>query len=180
MYTVTFRYVLRFASDADLAAQITADTFAAFLEKAQDVTNARSYLFQTAHNRAIDHYRVTRREAPLEVAMNMPDGGSFRPVEEMVEFRLSIEERRTAAKEALWLAEQILAPREYRAIILHFIWGYSLERTGEMIGVLEGNAKVIVYRAIEKLTPTAAALQGTRVAKKRKGNNILDAQRTRK
>jgi RNA polymerase sigma-70 factor (ECF subfamily) len=60
-------FLTRKLRDAETAADLTQETFLRFAEHGQGgsaaaVTHARSYLYRTAHNLAVDHVRQQKRE----------------------------------------------------------------------------------------------------------------------
>jgi RNA polymerase sigma-70 factor (ECF subfamily) len=60
-------YLTRKLRDAETAADLTQETFLRFAEQGQGgsgaaVSHARSYLYRTAHNLAVDHVRQQKRE----------------------------------------------------------------------------------------------------------------------
>lgn len=78
-------YILGKLRNADMAADLTQETFLRFAEQQRDnpaavITHSRSYLYRTAHNLIIDHVRQQQRsktdsvptEALLEVVDESP------------------------------------------------------------------------------------------------------------
>lgn len=59
-------YLRRQFKDAELASDLTQETFVRLAEQADkdsDIRNHRAYLFRTAHNLAVDHLRRQRHES---------------------------------------------------------------------------------------------------------------------
>lgn len=71
-------YLTRKLRDADLAADLTQETFLRFAEHSRGnpaavITHERSYLYRTAHNLAIDHLRKRQRERTDTAAPDILD-----------------------------------------------------------------------------------------------------------
>ncbi len=136
-YRQIFRYTLKLSGDSNLAQAITADTFSAVSEKmlgGLKIQNVRSYLYQTAYHKIVDHSRQRHRFAPLEVAMIDPD--------QSVDIEILSEARGLQS----WMKEN-LTERQYQVVTLRFLDGRTIEEVAEIANMTRGNVRATIHRA---------------------------------
>jgi RNA polymerase sigma-70 factor, ECF subfamily len=137
-----FRFVYVHVHDRMLAEDLTADTFAKAWQKLDsfDFRHPRGWLYTIARNRMADHWR-THHTVPL--------AEGFDPEDERDSVEVEVD--RNLSKEKL-LAGLSTLPKEMRSVVsLRFLQGYSARKTGEALGMGEGNVRIIQYRALKKL-----------------------------
>lgn len=107
-----------------------------------------AWLYRIAHNTVVDWWRRRRpggmpRESPVEVP-DTPGPGA----DEAVLRNETVSRLRTALRE--------LSDREREAIALRFGGGLRSREVGDVLGVSEGAAKMLVHRAVAKLRAVMA------------------------
>lgn len=137
-----FRFIYVHVRDEILAEDLTADTFTKAWQKIDsfDFRHPRAWLYTIARNRMADHWR-TSHTVPLAEDYDPEDDRES--VESVVDRQLS--------KEKLLAAISQLPEDMRSAITLRFVEGYSARKTGEALGLSEGNVRIIQYRALKKL-----------------------------
>lgn len=137
-----FRYLLVRVRERHLAEDLTADAFTKAWSRlgSFDFKQTRPWLYKIAKNTLTDYWRKKRpiaSEAEVEVVSNAES------VEKQVDNKLLAETIQAALVEL---------PEEMRSVItLRFILGYSAKKTGNSLGISEGNVRIIQYRALKKL-----------------------------
>lgn len=137
-----FRYLLVRVRDRPLAEDLTADTFTkAWLRLDDfDFKQARPWLYKIAKNTMTDHWRKKQTlvtEVEVEVVSET----------ESIETQLDKKTQARTIQTAL-----ATLPEEMRSVVtLRFMSGYSAKKTGESLGMSEGNVRVMQYRALKKL-----------------------------
>ncbi|MBC7868741.1 sigma-70 family RNA polymerase sigma factor [Candidatus Saccharibacteria bacterium] len=137
-----FRYLLVRVRDQALAEDLTADTFTkAWLHlESFDFEQARPWLYKIAKNTMTDHWRK-KRAVVTEVEVEVVSDAES--IEEQLDKQASAETIKTALA---------TLPEEMRSVVtMRFMLGYSAKKTGESLGMAEGNVRVIQYRALKKL-----------------------------
>ena len=144
-----YNYVLRLSGDRVLADHIVGDVFAKLIEQLSlgkgPESNLRSYLYETAYHRLIDEARYTRRRAPLEAAVWLPQDRNslFVSVEEEILF-----------KQVLHVIRDRLTEDQRHVVVLRFLEEFSLRETAVILGKRVEHVKVIQGRAIVALRKT--------------------------
>jgi RNA polymerase sigma-70 factor, ECF subfamily len=136
-----YRYAFRLLGDACLAEDCVAETFSRFLQGLRNGQGPRehvqSYLFRTAHNLVVDHYR---RSATKELDEEIPDVGN---VEADVDQRISRDDVRTALQE--------LSPAQQQVIALKFWEDWENEEIAQFLHKPVGAIKSLQHRALVHL-----------------------------
>jgi len=141
-----FKYAMRMCNDPMIADQIVGDVFAKFLEQLSlgngPLSNLRSYLFQTTHHTFVDQLRDLHSRLPLEVVDYIPVTGQSA--------NLDLENR--ILMEKVSQAMQIeLTDYQRHVIILHYLEGFSLRETADILGKSINLVKAAQNRAIMTL-----------------------------
>lgn len=137
-----FRYLLVRTKDRELAEDLTAEAFTRAWSNIDrfDYKHSRGWLYKIAQNLLTDHWRK-KKSLPLEHEDTIVSDSDS--LEELTEKQLN-NERLQAAVSKL--------PIDMQSVItMRFILGYSAKKTGESLGIEEGNVRVIQYRALRKL-----------------------------
>ena len=101
----------------------------------------RTWLYRIAHNAIIDRHRTHKQTTSLEAATHLRDPA---PAPQTV-----VE----ADQEVLRLSAALsrLKPRARQVILCRFISGLSHAETAEVLGVSEGNVRVLQHRALKRM-----------------------------
>jgi RNA polymerase sigma-70 factor (ECF subfamily) len=144
-YQPIYRYVYRQVGDVETARDLTAEVFHRLLRAAQGGgspdRNSKAWLYRTAHNIVVDHYRRQqhRRHLPLEDelinAKDDPAGTAER--------HLSAAQVRAAL--------QHLTPDQRQVIILKFLEGLSNQEVAAVLDKPVGAVKSLQHRGLAAL-----------------------------
>ena len=137
-----FRYLLVRVRDRPLAEDLTADTFTkAWLRlDSFDFKQVRPWLYKIAKNTMTDHWR---KKQPVVTEVETEVVSKAESIEKQLDKKILAETIKTA---------MATLPEEMRSVVtLRFMLGYSAKRTGESLGMSEGNVRVVQYRALKKL-----------------------------
>jgi RNA polymerase sigma-70 factor (ECF subfamily) len=113
---------------------------------AKNETATRNWLYRVAGNLAIDHVRRERRRARLLIWVEPPPD----PLTAMAE---------NSTDPALLDALRRLSARERRVVHLVCVVDLDHAAVAEAMGVSEGNARVILHRALTKLRALLSPLE---------------------
>ena len=142
---IIFRYALRLCGSPDEADDIVGHVFSELLKHLQrglgPRNNLRSYLFQIAYHKVVDHSRVRHRTTPLETISSIEN-------EESIPDHLELYEQ---DNQLYGLIGKVLNDDQRQIIILRFIEDFSIKETSKITGKSTSNVKVIQNRAIAKL-----------------------------
>ena len=156
------RYCARMTGSVADGEDIVQDTLARAyyaLSEMESVPELRPWLFQIAHNRALDHLRryERRMSEPLDNVVDSALSGLSDP-EEML--------AREQATQAAISRFVELVPLQRSAVILKDVLGHSLAELAQLMAISEPAAKAALHRGRERLQALAAvAPQATRVEK---------------
>jgi RNA polymerase sigma-70 factor (ECF subfamily) len=140
-----YAYIYRQVEDADTARDLAADVFRRLLQAVRHgdgpSTDIKAWLYRTAHNLVVDHYRSRqfRRHEPLNVDFT---GIGDDPA--------SIAERHVAAAEVLKAWRQ-LTDDQQQVIALKFMQELSNEETAAVMGKPVSAVKMLQHRALAAL-----------------------------
>ena len=140
-----YRYVYRQVGEVETARDLTAEVFHRLLRAAQrgraPDRHLKAWLYRTAHNIVVDHYRRQRhrQHLPLDEAMVDADDD---PVES-AECHLSEAQVRAALRG--------LTPDQQQVIVLKFLEGLSNQEVADVIGKPVGAVKSLQHRALAAL-----------------------------
>jgi RNA polymerase sigma-70 factor, ECF subfamily len=140
-----YRYVYRQVGDVETARDLTADVFQRLLQALVRQTGPDNqlgaWLYRTAHNLVIDHYRRSqhRRHLPLDEAV--PDSSA--DLDTLADKRLLAMHVRAVL--------QRLSPDQQQVIALKFLQGLSNDQAAEVLGKPVGAVKSLQHRALVAL-----------------------------
>jgi len=140
-----FRYAFRLLGDQDVAEECVSETFSRFLRAVRDGggprDNARAYLYRTAHNWVIDHYR-RQPLPPLALDEELHTGE-----QEHVSQRVAKEMLQEKVRAAL-----LRLPAEQQQVIqLRFLEDWSHEEVAAQVGKSIEATRALQHRAMTAL-----------------------------
>ncbi len=140
-----YRFVRSRIHDDGLAEDVTADVFMSALrgiKNYQDQGRPFScWLYRIAANAVASHYRNRRPQLSLDDAIAVP-ALETDPADEVV--------ARDRAR-AVWQAIDRLPPQQRAAMILKFSDDLTMEDIGAVLGKSSAAAKLLIYRAVQRL-----------------------------
>jgi RNA polymerase sigma-70 factor (ECF subfamily) len=140
-----YRYIYRQVNDVELARDLTADVFHRLLQAIQKGNGPRqdvkAWLYRTAHNIVIDHYRRQKHRDHLPLFEQIVDG----------ETDLVYIAETSLAVEAVRHALQQLTPDQQQVIALKFLAGLTNKEVAAVIDKPVGAVKSLQHRALAAL-----------------------------
>ncbi len=145
-YTALYRYFyfhLGNQQDAeDLAGVVFLKAWRSLNKFNPDIGTFKAWIYRVAHNVLIDSYRKQRNdEVPLDEFTN--PGNTDKRLEDTL-----ISKQQT---ERLYKILQSLDERSRAVIVYRFISGFNHRETAQLVGISEGNVRVIQLRALIKI-----------------------------
>ncbi len=140
-------YLTRKLRDAEVAADLTQDTFLRIAEQgAAGMVHERAYLYRTAHNLMVDHIRLQQREKT--------DPSFDEAVVEIVDERPSPERAATAQNELDRVREALLElPERTREIFaLVRIEGLTYRQVANRLEISDSSVQKHLAKAIKHVT----------------------------
>jgi RNA polymerase sigma-70 factor (ECF subfamily) len=150
-YEPIYSYVYRRVNDVETASDLTAEIFARMLRAAQGdglpEEHVRAWLYRTAHNLVVDHYRrqAHRQHLPLDETLLEGDDDPAGLAE------------RNAAVTRVHLALRQLTSAQQQVIELKFLQGLSNQEAAEIMHRSVGAIKLLQHRALAALQRYLAA-----------------------
>ena len=144
-----YRYLVRFAGDADVAADAAQEAFVRLVERPPPGGVERAWLFKVATNVVLEGARTRARRRRLLGARPSaaPMGDPPRDPHELVEAT----ERRRAVHDAL----ASLAPKERTALLMREE-GFSHREIADAVGTTTGSVGTLIARALNRLADALA------------------------
>jgi RNA polymerase sigma-70 factor (ECF subfamily) len=140
-----YRYIYRQVSDVETARDLSSDVFHRLLQAVQKGNgprqDAKAWLYRTAHNIVVDHYRRMQHRDHLPLFENMVDAGM--DLSEAADQRLTAELVRNALDH--------LTPDQRQVITLKFLAGLSNSEVAEVMEKPVGAVKSLQHRALAAL-----------------------------
>ncbi len=150
-YEPIYSYVYRRVSDVDTASDLTAEIFARMLRAAQGddfpEQQVRAWLYRTAHNLVVDHYRRQAHRQHLSLDEALVEGGE--DPAGVVEWNASVARVRGALRQ--------LTSAQQQVIELKFLHGLSNQEAAEIMHRSVGAVKLLQHRALAALQRHLAA-----------------------
>ncbi|MDR6433656.1 RNA polymerase sigma factor [Brucella pseudogrignonensis] len=143
-------YLTQKLKDSDTAADLTQEAFLRYAEQnsvdGTKVVHARSYLYRTAHNLAVDHVRQkARRKTDTSTHDEMAEIADDRPTqEEAIDARQKLDRLQTAVAE--------LPGRTRQIFVLSRIEGLSYAETADRLGISESSVQKHLAKALLHVT----------------------------
>lgn len=170
-----YRYVRSISRDDATAEDLVQETLTRALEKAGDLQSPaalRSWLFRTAHNATVDHYRRLREEPSEDLALEVEQ--RWREDDYTVDAEVVVARSETAdeVRDAL-----VRLPYAYRSVlVLHDGLGWTAREIAEVMDVGLPAAKQRLRRARMMLVSAMARGHERRVATSGVPLNCWDAR----
>lgn len=140
-----YRYIYWRVGDVETARDLTADVFHRFLKAVKQGKgpdqNLSAWLYRTAGNMVIDHYRRRKHRQHLPLEEELIDGSS--DPAQIAEAGISADRVRAALRE--------LTPDQQQVITLKFLKGFSNEEVAEVLEKPVGAVKSLQHRALAAL-----------------------------
>jgi RNA polymerase sigma-70 factor (ECF subfamily) len=137
-----YRYAMRLLGDDNAAEDCVSETFSRFLKALRAGKGPRdylqAYLFRTAHNLVVDHYR--RQPVTEELDDNLPQ---IETTEETAALNLSQHQVRVALQQ--------LTEDQQQVMILKFLEGWDNEAVAKALNKPVGAVKSMQHRALAQL-----------------------------
>lgn len=144
-HPLLYRYIIRQVSDPETARELTAVVFERFLAAIKNgngpETQLKAWLYRTAHNLVIDHYRRQAHRNHLPLAETLPSHGTLPG--QLAEQNLLGEQAVTAL--------QTLTPEQQQVITLKFLEGFSNAEVADLMGKPIGAVKSLQHRGLARL-----------------------------
>lgn len=152
-HTPIYRYIYRQVGDMETARDLTADVFQKLVrvaERRTPIEQVSAWLYRTAHNAVIDHYRRQkfRQHAPLDESLVDADDDPVAAAERNID----------AAQ--VRAAMSGLTPEQQAVISLKFLQGLSNQETAEIMNKPVTAIKALQRRALGGLKRQLAQTQG--------------------
>jgi RNA polymerase sigma-70 factor, ECF subfamily len=125
----------------DLVETVFLKTYEVIKKHPTKIESFKPWLYRTAANQVIDHYRTRKESFSLDLLADASDGQSS------PEMRMVFKEDQHRLRKAL----ERLEPTEQKIIAFRFVSGLSHAETAKAIGVKEDYVRVLQYRALRKL-----------------------------
>ena len=140
-----YRYIFFRVQNQEEAEDLTETVFLRTLEaihrRRGTIENFQGWLFRTAHNLVIDHYRTEKSQVSLENIAELRD--ARKSPERQVQHEIDSGE--------LAKAITTLSPEFQQIITCRFISGMSHEETAKIMGINRGYLRVLQFRALKQL-----------------------------
>lgn len=139
-----YRYLLGMTRDPDLAEDLLSDTFCTALvslEGFREDGSVKNWLLTIARNKWLDHLRKRRPVEDVDLTELYIADTAPGPEQRAI--------AREAARRVLELLEQ--EDKRTRTVVKMRIDGYSFYEIAQKLGIREGSARVIDFRARKKL-----------------------------
>jgi RNA polymerase sigma-70 factor (ECF subfamily) len=144
-YPPIYRYIYRQVSDLETARDLTSEVFHRLLQAVQKGNgprqDTRAWLYRTAHNIVVDHYRRQQHRQHLPLYEHVADDDAD-PVSE-AEDRLAVAKVRQALNH--------LTPDQRQVISLKFLAGFSNMEVAHVMNKPVGAVKSLQHRALAAL-----------------------------
>lgn len=129
-----YRFILKHIKDTDVAKDIVQDTYEKLWRRINDTesTNAKSYMFTTAHHTLVDYTRKAKKQGDYN---------------EVVENTLKHEKHYSDVKEILNQALDKLPDIQKSVVLLRDYEGYDYAEIGKITNLSESQVKVYIFRA---------------------------------
>ena len=140
-----YRYIYRLIGEVEIARDLTSEVFRCFLQAIRNgggpERHLSAWLYRTAHNAVVDHYRRRERQQHLPL-----DEGLVSAADDPAEMA---ERRRSAAQ--VRAALQHLTPDQQQVIVLKFLEELSNEEVAAILEKPVSAVKSLQHRALAAL-----------------------------
>ena len=146
LYSQYFRqlclYALHYLGDFDESKDVVQDCFSSLIKNNPEVSNPKTYLYNSVRNRCIDLLRLKKKEriAPMDDLSYISD--------EEAQWRSEIEIQ-------LWEAVDSLPPKRRKLLLLNKRDGLKYSEIAQLMGLSENTVRNQIFRAIDSLRKNA-------------------------
>lgn len=144
-HPLIYRYIYRRVGEVEVAQDLAATVFQRFLQALDDgggpERHLRAWLYRSAHNAVVDHYRRQQHRQHLSLKENLIDSGDS-PARQTEK---DLAARRVRA------ALRMLTPDQQQVIVLKFMEGLSNREVATILDKTEGAVKSLQHRALASL-----------------------------
>jgi RNA polymerase sigma-70 factor (ECF subfamily) len=148
-----YRYIYRQVSDIETARDLTSEVFNRFLKALKNHKgpdqNLQAWLYRTAYNCVVDHYRRQQHRQHLALKEELVDARDN--PEQVAEDHISAQAVRAALHH--------LTPDQQQVITLKFLEGLSNQETADILDKPVGAVKSLQHRALTALQRRLNAVQ---------------------
>lgn len=141
IYRYIFPRVAEREEAEDMTEEVFLKTWESMISTGPKITNFQAWLYRTAHNLIIDHYRTSKTIHSLDQVPALDDPNPH-PEKAVLD---GLDSTR------LIKAIQNLESNLQQVIICRFINGLSHAETAEIMETNENNTRIMQYRALKKL-----------------------------
>jgi RNA polymerase sigma-70 factor (ECF subfamily) len=145
-----YRYVYSKVGNREEAEDLTSQIFIKAvrnIDHERNLHSTRSWLFQVARTTIADYWRASYRSATSSLDA-LVEAGWEGPTENENEDKLF--EFSTSSADHAQRLLQALPERDREVLTCRFLLGLSIRETAVRMGVTEGNAKVLQFRALKR------------------------------
>jgi len=146
-----YSYVYRRVNDVEMASDLAAEVFHRLLRSVQQKgfpeCELRAWLYRTAHNLVVDHYRRQTHRQHLPLEEDLVDGGE--DPAGLVEQKANADRVRRAL--------QYLTDAQQQVIALKFLQGLTNQEVAEILDRSVGAIKLLQHRGLAALQRHLAA-----------------------
>jgi len=150
-FDAIYRYVFFRVADQNEAEDLTQRIFLNLLESIlnnqANINELKPYLYRSAHNLVVDHYRRQRPVPTNQVSLSSPEAESVKLREPLPEEQIITRQEHIRIAIAL----ESMEPTAQQIITCRFINNLSSKETAHILGVSEGHLRVLQFRALKKL-----------------------------
>jgi RNA polymerase sigma-70 factor, ECF subfamily len=140
-----YRYIYFRVQNQEEAEDLTETVFLKTLEsihrRRATIDNFQGWLFRTAHNLVVDHYRTEKSQVSIDNIAELRDSQKLPESQIQMQFD----------NVALAKAVATLSPESQQIIACRFISGMSHAETAKILGVNQGYLRVLQFRALKQL-----------------------------
>jgi RNA polymerase sigma factor (sigma-70 family) len=152
-----YRYVYRKVGNREDAEDLTSQIFMKAIrsiEYTRSPQSTRNFLFQVARTIIADYWRVHYRLSMNSLEVLLEAGWEGPTENEEEPFELS-----SSTADYVQRLLQALPERDREVLTCRFLLGLSIRETAGRMGVTEGNAKVLQFRALKHATDLAYSVR---------------------
>lgn len=146
-----YGYIYKRVGDVEQSRDLTAEVFRRFLQAIQQGNGPeqqlKAWLYRTAHNIVIDHYRRRQHRNHLHLTESFPSS----------EIELELAADQQILNQQLRKAIRALTPDQQQVITLKFLEGFANAEVAEILNKPVGAVKSLQHRALTALHRQLAA-----------------------
>jgi RNA polymerase sigma-70 factor (ECF subfamily) len=142
-----YRFVYLKVSSKAVAQDITSETFTRFWKSFchdKDIKNPSAFLFRTAHNLLVDHYRHRDKH---------PDNVDIDLCFDLKDEKVNLEQKAILADDSLQIQKALSRLRDdwRQAVSLYYIEKAPINEVAQSLNKSEAATRVVIHRALKEL-----------------------------